>query len=69
MQPPLSPPAQPPQATQAQAHAPAPSAPKHSATPVNSEDLLQGKASVTLLHKGMRYTLRHTRQGKLILTK
>jgi hemin uptake protein HemP len=69
MQAPLPPPIQRALATQAQAHAPAPSSPKHRTTPVNSEDLLQGKDSVTLLHKGMCYTLRHTRQGKLILTK
>ena len=36
---------------------------------LHSEDLLQGRSSVALLHKGMRYTLHHTRQGKLILTK
>jgi hemin uptake protein HemP len=37
--------------------------------PLRSEDLLQGQACVTLVHHGMRYILRQTRQGKLILTK
>jgi hemin uptake protein HemP len=37
--------------------------------PLRSEDLLQGQAYVTLVHHGMRYILRQTRQGKLILTK
>jgi hemin uptake protein HemP len=42
----------------------------HSALePLRSEDLLQGQAYVTLVHHGMRYILRQTRQGKLILTK
>jgi hemin uptake protein HemP len=54
---------------QADADAHMPGAPKPGATPVRSEDLLQGQDSVTLLHKGACYTLRHTRQGKLILTK
>ena len=47
----------------------APPAPAPDAKTLHSEDLLQGRSSVALLHKGMRYTLHHTRQGKLILTK
>ncbi len=36
---------------------------------LRSEDLLQGQVCVPVLHHGMRYLLRQTRQGKLILTK
>jgi hemin uptake protein HemP len=64
-----TPPSPPTQRPQAHTQLPAPSTPRPKATLVRSEDLLQGKDSVTLLHKGMCYTLRHTRQGKLILTK
>lgn len=39
----------------------------HPAVP--SKQLLAGKPSVTIDHDGVRYTLRATRSGKLILTK
>ncbi|KPC55329.1 hemin uptake protein HemP [Amantichitinum ursilacus] len=39
-------------------------------TPViNSRDLLHAGHSVVIEHNGVRYTLRETRQSKLILTK
>lgn len=34
-----------------------------------SQDLFMGHGQVNILHKDMRYTLRETREGKLILTK
>jgi len=37
--------------------------------PIPSDDLLRGEASVTIDHAGIRYVLRATRAGKLILTK
>ncbi|GAB7126920.1 hypothetical protein JCM19000A_14270 [Silvimonas sp. JCM 19000] len=51
---------------------PAPSAVSHGVehTPViNSRDLLHAGHSVVIEHNGVRYTLRETRQSKLILTK
>jgi hemin uptake protein HemP len=36
---------------------------------VNSMELLKGAHAITIVHGGLRYVLRHTRQGKLILTK
>ncbi|MBM3115502.1 hemin uptake protein HemP [Jeongeupia naejangsanensis] len=36
---------------------------------LNSNQLLQGQRAVVIDHNGERYTLRETRQGKLILTK
>ncbi|WP_173764011.1 hemin uptake protein HemP [Nitrogeniibacter mangrovi] len=38
-------------------------------TPIASTQLLQGRASVTIEHKGVHYRLQETRAGKLILTK
>jgi hemin uptake protein HemP len=37
--------------------------------PIPSEELLRGRASVTIDHEGTHYVLRATRAGKLILTK
>ncbi|WP_035059739.1 hemin uptake protein HemP [Andreprevotia chitinilytica] len=36
---------------------------------LDSRTLLQSQSAVVIEHKGVRYTLRETRQGKLILTK
>lgn len=36
---------------------------------VSSEDLFGGRREVVILHRGARYVLRITRQGKLILNK
>jgi len=36
---------------------------------LQSQTLLQGFAEVTIEHDGVLYKLRHTKQGKLILTK
>lgn len=36
---------------------------------VASEDLFHGASVLTIKHQGMDYTLRITRQGKLLLTK
>ncbi|BCL74989.1 hypothetical protein JHS3_07250 [Jeongeupia sp. HS-3] len=36
---------------------------------LSSAALLQGQRAVVIEHNGERYTLRETRQGKLILTK
>jgi hemin uptake protein HemP len=41
----------------------------HAPQPIPSDDLLRGQASVTIDHAGIRYVLRATRAGKLILTK
>ncbi len=38
-------------------------------TPLDSRQLLQGKVEVLIRHGRETYRLRHTRQGKLILTK
>lgn len=35
----------------------------------NSRELFLGHFQINILHKDMRYTLRETREGKLILTK
>ena len=36
---------------------------------IQSEDLFGAASTLTILHAGMAYTLRITRQGKLLLTK
>ena len=36
---------------------------------IQSEDLFGQATTLTILHAGMTYTLRITRQGKLLLTK
>ena len=36
---------------------------------LESQDLLDGHSIVRILHRGMVYRLRATRQGKLLLTK
>ncbi len=36
---------------------------------LQSEDLFGQASTLTILHAGMTYTLRITRQGKLLLTK
>ena len=36
---------------------------------LDSQDLLEGRSLVRILHHGMVYRLRATRQGKLLLTK
>lgn len=36
---------------------------------IQSEDLFGQASTLTILHAGMTYTLRITRQGKLLLTK
>ncbi len=36
---------------------------------ISSSELLRGQLSVAIDHEGMRYVLRATRAGKLILTK
>lgn len=36
---------------------------------IQSEDLFGQASTLTILHAGMAYTLRITRQGKLLLTK
>jgi len=40
-----------------------------SVTVLSSEELLDGRLEVLIEHNGDLYRLRHTRQGKLILTK
>ena len=40
-----------------------------SVTVLSSEELLDGRAEIMIEHNGDLYRLRHTRQGKLILTK
>lgn len=58
--------------------APAPNAPPQPAAPaatpqptrcISSRELLAGATEIEIEHQGMRYRLRHTAQGKLILTK
>lgn len=44
-------------------------APLPSAAAVRSSDLLRGQREVLIQHAGETYRLRHTRNGKLILTK
>lgn len=39
------------------------------ASEVSSEVLLKGRDHIRILHRGELYTLRETRNGKLILTK
>lgn len=36
---------------------------------LRTEDLFEGNRRLTILHSGQVYTLRITRQGKLLLTK
>ncbi|WP_417071004.1 hemin uptake protein HemP [Niveibacterium terrae] len=36
---------------------------------LSSAELLRGETTLVIEHQGMRYTLRATRSGKLILTK
>ncbi len=40
-----------------------------SVTVLSSKELLDGRLEVLIAHNGDLYRLRHTRQGKLILTK
>ena len=40
-----------------------------SASLVSTEKLMQGKSELTIVHNEQYYTLRITRNGKLILTK
>lgn len=49
--------------------APAAPAPAVESAVVSSHALLRGASTLTIEHQGMRYTLRATRNGKLILTK
>lgn len=42
---------------------------ERSVSVISSEDLLAGRLEVMIEHNGDLYRLRHTRQGKLILTK
>ena len=42
---------------------------ERSVTVLSSEELLDGRTEVMIEHNGDLYRLRHTRQGKLILTK
>ena len=37
--------------------------------PLDSQQLLQGRRELQILHQGQVYRLQQTRQGKLILTK
>lgn len=39
------------------------------AQPLDSQQLLQGRRELQILHQGQVYRLQQTRQGKLILTK
>lgn len=39
------------------------------AQPLDSQQLLQGRRELQILHQGQIYRLQQTRQGKLILTK
>lgn len=45
------------------------SAAKDEMSEVSSEVLLKGRDHIRILHRGALYTLRETRNGKLILTK
>ncbi|WP_338910632.1 hemin uptake protein HemP [Mycetohabitans rhizoxinica] len=49
--------------------APQPMGTTHAAHALQSDDLLQGRTHVSILHNGETYQLRATRLGKLILTK
>jgi hemin uptake protein HemP len=46
-----------------------PAPPQPLARPIASEDLLQGRNSLTIRHNGMLYRLQTTKLGKLILVK
>lgn len=48
---------------------PTPYAPAVADHVIDSRDLLQGRTEIVIHHGGDRYRLRHTRNGKLILTK
>ncbi len=39
------------------------------AAPIDSQQLLQGRKEVMIVHQGIRYRLQETRAGKLILIK
>ena len=47
----------------------APTRPEEAPAELHSEDLLAGAPAVLIHHEGKVYTLRATRQGKLLLTK
>ncbi|WP_338926725.1 hemin uptake protein HemP [Mycetohabitans endofungorum] len=49
--------------------APQPVGTVHATHALQSDDLLQGRTHVSILHNGETYQLRATRLGKLILTK
>ncbi|MCG1042158.1 hemin uptake protein HemP [Mycetohabitans sp. B8] len=49
--------------------APQPLGTAYAAHALQSDDLLQGRTHVSILHNGETYQLRATRLGKLILTK
>jgi hemin uptake protein HemP len=49
--------------------APRPGCDPQRASPLSSEDLLQGRRMVEIAHNGEVYRLQATRLGKLILTK
>lgn len=51
------------------AQAPVPAAREPRRPPLSSEQLLQGRRIVEILHNGEVYRLQATRLGKLILTK
>ena len=57
-------------ATPTDAPAPAlPAAPRPPLRRISSRELLAGATEIEIDHHGMCYRLRHTAQGKLILTK
>lgn len=43
--------------------------PSDTSRTLSSAELLRGETTLVIEHQGMRYTLRATRSGKLILTK
>lgn len=58
-----------PVATPATPTPPLPSAPRPPLRRISSHELLDGATEIEIDHHGMCYRLRHTAQGKLILTK
>lgn len=48
---------------------PRPSSVRNPEPGVDSHALLQGRRTLQIRHEGQQYCLRHTRNGKLILTK
>ena len=58
-----------PRADEAQAAAPVSGSQECREPTLRSEELLRGAAEVVILHRGERYRLRCTRNGKLILYK